>query len=105
MAPFDTALQKPGRIRTDLGSEGNRYRQLTVKLWDTDFKGNLSFHLQQNAAHYVPRLERRREVAADLRAVFESMDRVEAERRLRQAVDKYAQKAPKLSSWLEANVA
>lgn len=63
------------------------------------------FHLQQNAAHYVPRIERRREVAADLRAVFESRDRWEAERKLRQAVDKYAPKAPKLSAWMEANVA
>jgi len=62
------------------------------------------FHLQQNAAHYVPRVEMRREVAADLRAVFESRDRLEAERKLRQAVDKYAPKAPKLSSWMEANV-
>ena len=63
------------------------------------------FHLQQNAAHYVPRLEMRREVATDLRAVFESRDRLEAERKLRQAVDKYAPKAPKLSAWMETNVA
>lgn len=63
------------------------------------------FHLQQNAAHYVPRIEMRREAAADLRAVFESGDRLEAERRLRQAVDKYRQRAPRLSAWLEANVA
>ena len=33
------------------------------------------FHLQQNAGHYVPRLEMRREVATDLRAIFESTDR------------------------------
>ena len=63
------------------------------------------FHLQQNAGHYVPRIEMRREVAADLRAIFESTDRPEATRRLHQAVDKYAQKAPKLSAWMEANVA
>src|SRR5579885_2344063 len=63
------------------------------------------FHLQQNAGHYVPRIEMRREVAADLRAIFESTDRLEAERRLRQAVDKYSQRAPKLSAWMEANVA
>lgn len=63
------------------------------------------FHLQQNAGHYVPRIEMRREVAGDLRAIFESGDRPEAERRLRQAVDKYAQRAPKLSAWMEANVA
>jgi len=63
------------------------------------------FHLQQNAGHYVPRIEMRREVAADLRAIFESTDRLEADRRLRQAVDKYARSAPKLSVWMEANVA
>jgi transposase-like protein len=63
------------------------------------------FHLQQNAGHYAPRLEMRREVAGDLRAIFESGDRREAERRLQQAVDKYAQRAPKLSAWMDANVA
>jgi putative transposase len=63
------------------------------------------FHLQQNAGHYVPRLEMRREVATDLRAIFESADRLEAERRLRQVVEKYAQRAPKLSTWVENNVA
>ena len=46
-----------------------------------------------------------REVATDLRAIFESTDRLDAERRLRQSVDKYAQRALKLSAWLEANVA
>lgn len=61
------------------------------------------FHLQQNAGHYVPRIEMRREVAGDLRAIFESSDRYEADRRLRQAVEKYTTKAPKLSAWLEAN--
>lgn len=63
------------------------------------------FHLQQNAGHYVPRVEMRREVAAGLRAIFESGDRLEAERRLGQTVDKYRRSAPKLSAWMEANVA
>src|SRR5579875_1289742 len=63
------------------------------------------FHLQQNAGHYVPRIEMRREVAGDLRAIFESSDRLEADRRLRQAEGKYARAAPKLSSWLDTNVA
>ena len=45
----------------------------------------------------------RREVAGDLRAIFESGDRREAA--LQQAVDKYAQRAPKLSAWMDANVA
>ena len=47
----------------------------------------------------------RREVAVDLHAIFESGARREAERRLQQAVTKYAQRAPKLSAWMEANVA
>lgn len=62
------------------------------------------FHLQQNAAHYVPRIAMRAEVAADLRAVFEAPDRTEAERRLELAVRKYEKPAPKLSVWLAANV-
>lgn len=63
------------------------------------------FHLQQNAGHYVPRLEMRREVAGDLRAIFESTDRLEAERRLKEAILKYQKSAPKLSAWMDANVA
>ena len=62
------------------------------------------FHLQQNAGHYVPRLEMRREVASDLRAIFESSEGRDAEQRLRQTVDKYAQRAPKLSAWMEAHL-
>jgi len=62
------------------------------------------FHLQQNAAHFVPRLEMRRPVAADVRAIFESLDRGEAERRLRHTVDKYAASAPQLSAWMETNL-
>jgi transposase-like protein len=62
------------------------------------------FHEQQNAGHYVPRIEMRREAAADLSAIFESTDRLEAEP-LRQAVDKYARSASELSAWMEANVA
>jgi transposase-like protein len=51
-------------------------------------------HLQQNAQQYVPRVAMRREVAADLRDVFEAGDRPEAERRLRLAVEKYRDSAP-----------
>ena len=63
------------------------------------------FHLQQNAGHYVPRIEMRPGVAADLRNVFEAPDRIEAEQRLGKLVQKYTLSAPKLSAWMEANVA
>ena len=62
------------------------------------------FHLQQNAQAYVPRLEMRAQVAADLRSVFNSADRPSAERRLKELVAAYSTSAPKLASWLEANL-
>lgn len=62
------------------------------------------FHLQQNAGHYVPRIEMRREVAGDLRAIFDAPDRQEADRRLKLAVQKYEKTAPKLARWMESNV-
>jgi len=62
------------------------------------------FHLQRNAMAFVPRLEMRAEVAADLRAIFDSPDQGEAERRLQLVAEKYKARAPRLSSWLEANV-
>jgi transposase-like protein len=62
------------------------------------------FHLQQNAAQYVTRIEQRQEVAADLRAVFNAPNRMEADRLLTATVQKYAERSPRLSEWLEANV-
>jgi len=62
------------------------------------------FHLQRNALAFVPRLEMRAEVAADLRAIFDSPDRAEAERRLQLVAEKYKARAPRLSQWLETNV-
>lgn len=62
------------------------------------------FHLQQNAGQYVPKITMRTEVAADLRAVFDAPDRNEADRLLHLAVKKYRERAPKLSTWMEANV-
>jgi len=62
------------------------------------------FHLQQNAAAYVPKIDMRSGVAADLRGVFNAPDACEAERLLKLAVDKYRSSAPKLAEWMEANV-
>ena len=62
------------------------------------------FHLMQNAMHYVPKLEQRREVAAELRGVFNASDRREADERLAKLVTKYQKTAPKLAAWLETNV-
>jgi putative transposase len=62
------------------------------------------FHLQQNAGHYVPRVEMRSDVAADLRAIFDAPDRPEADRRLEMTIRKYEKSAPKLATWLSGNV-
>jgi putative transposase len=62
------------------------------------------FHLQQNASQYVPRLSMKREVAADIRAIFNAPDRAQAEAQLRRTVEKYAHSASKLADWLEGNI-
>lgn len=62
------------------------------------------FHLQQNAGAYVPKVEMRSEVAADIRSIFTAFDRSAAEARLKVVVEKYAQNASKLARWLEENI-
>ena len=63
------------------------------------------FHLQQNAGVYVPKQAMRIEVAADIRAMFNATDRQSAEQFLQAAIQKYAASAPRLSAWLEENLA
>lgn len=55
------------------------------------------FHLQQNASQYVPRQGMKREVAADIRAIFNAPDRTQAEIQLRKTVEKYAKTASRLA--------
>lgn len=62
------------------------------------------FHLQQNAAHYVPKLSMRADVAAQLRDIFQAQSRPLAEALLKSMVSKYAKSAPELSRWLEQNL-
>ena len=62
------------------------------------------FHLQQNAGSYLPRQSMRLEVAADIRAMFNTPDRKTAEKQLQAAIQKYASSAPRLSAWLEENL-
>jgi len=63
------------------------------------------FHLQQNAGAYVPKQAMRAEVAADIRAMFNALDRKTAEEILEATISKYARSAPKLSAWLEEDLA
>ena len=63
------------------------------------------FHLQQNASSYVPKQSMKAEVAADIRAMFNASDRKSAEELLQTAIQKYVVSAPRLSAWLEDNLA
>jgi len=62
------------------------------------------FHISQDALLYVPKIAMRKEVGRDLRDIFNAPDAREAQRRLSGAVEKYRDKAPKLSAWMEDNV-
>jgi putative transposase len=62
------------------------------------------FHLQQNALQYVPRKSMRKEVAEDIRIIFNAPDRPTSEAYLARAVAKYADTASRLSAWMEENI-
>jgi transposase-like protein len=62
------------------------------------------FHLQQNAQAYVPRLDMRIVVAADIRSIFTCSDLAGARARLKERVLFYSKTAPKLAAWMEENI-
>lgn len=62
------------------------------------------FHLQQNAMQYVPHVGMRREVAEDIRVIFNMPDQETAQMYLKKAVNKYEHIAPKLADWMEVNI-
>lgn len=62
------------------------------------------FHLQQNAQQFAPNQEMRLLIGADLRGIFNSQSRAEADERLRSVVVKYRSRLPKFADWLETNV-
>lgn len=62
------------------------------------------FHLQQNAQAYVTRKDMQKEVAEDIRTIFNAPDRTVAENYLARAVQKYAKSASRLANWLESDI-
>lgn len=62
------------------------------------------FHLQQNAQAYVTRKDMQKEVAEDIRTIFNAPDRPIAESYLAKAVQKYSKSASKLAGWMEKNI-
>lgn len=62
------------------------------------------FHLQQNAQAYISKQSLRKEIAAEIRSIFNAAHLEEAHRLLKSLVIKYEKSAPELSQWLEQNV-
>ena len=61
-------------------------------------------HIQRNAQAMIKKLDQREEIARDLRQIFNSTERAEAEARLKIVAEKWEKISPKMSQWLEANV-
>ena len=103
---FLTSLQERGlhgvRMFTSDGHSGLKAAlnaRFAGVLWQ-----RCQFHLQQNAQKYVPKVALRRQVAEDLRAVFNAANRPEAERKLKDFVETWTERAPDLATWAEENV-
>lgn len=62
------------------------------------------FHLQQNAQKYITKLEMKKEVAGNIKAIFNAPNYSEAERYLKIMVEKYQSTMPKLSEWMDNNL-
>lgn len=63
------------------------------------------FHLAHNAMHHTPKVETRKQVADDIRNIFNATDANHAQEELVRFVDRYQETAPKLTAWAEANIA
>jgi len=62
------------------------------------------FHLMQNAMQYIPKIEMRKQVAQDLRNVFNAKDLDKANEELKRFVELYKDTAPKVATWAEENI-
>ena len=61
-------------------------------------------HLQRNAVAYIPKVAMRKEVAEDIRQIFNARDVHKAKVLLDETIEKYRKSASKLASWLEENI-
>lgn len=62
------------------------------------------FHLMQNAMQYIPKIEMRKQIAQDLRSVFNAKDLAVATEELQRFVELYKKTAPKIATWAETNI-
>ena len=62
------------------------------------------FHLQQNASSHISKKSIKKDVAEDIRSIFNAPNRVEADRLLQITCEKYKTLESKLASWMEDNI-
>ena len=61
------------------------------------------FHLAQNAQNYAPKLSMRKEIAQNVRDIYQALSFEEAKTRIQKTVERYQEKAPQFVEWLEDN--
>jgi len=97
-------------VSVSLNEKEIHWRDLLQSLVQRGLRGvqliwkRCQFHLQQNAAAYIPRKALLPQLHAELRAVFQALDRVTAVAYLKQMVARYVDEAPQLAQWLEHQV-
>jgi len=62
------------------------------------------FHLAQNAMQHTPKVSMRKQVANDVRNIFNAKDATDAQIELDRVYDTYKDTAPKLANWAEDNI-
>jgi len=62
------------------------------------------FHLAQNAMQHTPKVSMRKQVANDVRNIFNAKDATDAQIELDRFYDTYKDTAPKLANWAEDNI-
>lgn len=62
------------------------------------------FHLMQNAMQHIPKIDRRKQVAQDLRSIFNAKNLVDAHEELKRFVELYQDSMPKIAVWAENNI-
>ena len=62
------------------------------------------FHLAQNAMQHTPKVELRKQVADDIRNIFDAKNARDASDELDRFVERHKDTAPRLVNWAEANI-
>jgi putative transposase len=62
------------------------------------------FHLMQNAMQHIPKIDRRKQVAQDLRSIFNAKNLGDANEELKRFVELYQDSMPKIAAWAENNI-